>query len=144
MARPRDARGDELEVAMTTIAFYRKVLSETGLADRDVAKRGVTAVLHALRDRLTPEEAHQLAAQLPRELRGAWEAGEDPARTPVKMHRPEFYERVRRDARLGSTREARAMTLAVFAALKSQVSPGEADDVLAQLPRDLKALWEDA
>lgn len=144
MVPPLRPQGDELEDAMTTLTFYRKVLNETGLVDRDLAKRGVAAVLRALRDRLTPGEAHQLAAQLPRELRQTWEAGEDPDRTPVRLHRPEFYERVKREARLGSIREARAMTLAVFAALKSQISPGEADDVLAQLPKDLKDLWEDA
>jgi uncharacterized protein (DUF2267 family) len=36
------------------------------------------------------------------------------------------------------------MTLGVFAALKAQLSPGEAEDVMAQLPRDLKDVWEDA
>jgi hypothetical protein len=34
--------------------------------------------------------------------------------------------------------------IGVFAALKEQLSGGEADDVLAQLPRDLKDVWEDA
>jgi uncharacterized protein (DUF2267 family) len=29
----------------------------------------------------------------------------------------------------------------VFAALKEQLSPGEASDIAAQLPRDLKAQW---
>jgi uncharacterized protein (DUF2267 family) len=33
------------------------------------------------------------------------------------------------------------MTLAVFGALKESLSPGEAEDVLAQLPKDLKELW---
>jgi uncharacterized protein (DUF2267 family) len=28
--------------------------------------------------------------------------------------------------------------------LKGQLSPGEADDLLAQLPRGLKDVWEDA
>jgi uncharacterized protein (DUF2267 family) len=32
----------------------------------------------------------------------------------------------------------------VFAALKVQLSPGEAGDILAQLPRDLKEVWEEA
>ena len=40
--------------------------------------------------------------------------------------------------------EARFLTIAVFAALKEQLSSGEADDVLAELPRDLKDVWEDA
>jgi uncharacterized protein (DUF2267 family) len=36
------------------------------------------------------------------------------------------------------------MTLAVFAALKEQLSPGEAEDVYAQLPKNLKELWAEA
>lgn len=36
------------------------------------------------------------------------------------------------------------MTLAVFAAVKEQISPGEARDVMAQLPKGLKALRDEA
>lgn len=129
---------------MTTLAFYRRVVDETGQADREAVKRGTAAVLHALRDRLMPTEAAQAAAQLPRALKEVWAAGDRPGRRPVKMHRKDFYERVRREAGLKNVREARFLTLAVFAALKAQLSGGEADDVLAQLPRDLKDVWEDA
>lgn len=129
---------------MTTLAFYRRVTDETGQADREAVKRGTAAVLHALRDRLMPTEAAQAAAQLPRALKEVWSAGDRPGRRPVKMHRKDFYERVRREAGLKNVREARFLTLAVFAALKAQLSGGEADDVLAQLPRDLKDVWEDA
>jgi uncharacterized protein (DUF2267 family) len=129
---------------MTTLAFYRKVIAETGQTDREAVKRGVAAVLAALRDRLTPDEARQVAAQLPRELKATWLAGEAADRTPVKMHRREMYERVKGDAGLASIREARFLVLAVFAALKEQLSPGEAGDVQAQLPKDLKEIWEDA
>ena len=129
---------------MTTLSFYRRVIDETGQVDRDAVKRGTAAVLHALRDRLMPADAAQAAAQLPRELQEVWSAGEVPERQPIKMHRKEFYERVRQEAGLGSIREARFLTIGVFTALKEQLSPGEADDVLAQLPRDLKDVWEDA
>jgi uncharacterized protein (DUF2267 family) len=129
---------------MTTVEFYRHVMEETGEANRERAKRAAAAVLHALRDRLTPEEADQVAAQLPRELKAVWQEGERPGRRPVKMHRREFYERVRAEGGLASTREARWYILGVFAALKAQLSPGEAEDVLAQLPKDLKDVWEDA
>lgn len=129
---------------MTTLAFYRRVTDETGQADREAVKRGTAAVLHALRDRLMPTEAAQAAAQLPRALKEVWAAGDRPGRRPVKMHRKDFYERVRREAGLKNVREARFLALAVFAALKAQLSGGEADDVLAQLPRDLKDVWEDA
>ncbi|HSE03859.1 MAG TPA: DUF2267 domain-containing protein [Methylomirabilota bacterium] len=129
---------------MTMLSFYRRVIDETGQEDREAVKRGTAAVLHALRDRLMPTEAAQAAAQLPRGLKEVWSAGERPGRKPIKMHRTAFYERVRREAGLKSVREARFLTLGVFAALKEQLSGGEADDVLAQLPRDLKDVWEDA
>lgn len=109
-----------------------------------MAKRTSPAVLHTLRDRLTLEEARQVAAQLPQTIRAAWNAGDVLERRPTRMRRPAFYARVRAAAGLSTTREARALTVAVFAALKAQVSPGEAKDVHAHLPKDLKVLWEEA
>lgn len=129
---------------MTTLSFYRRVSDETGQTDREAVKRGSAAVLQALRDRLMSTEAAQAAAQLPRPLKEAWSAGDRPDRKPVKMHRKAFYARVQREAGLKTVRAARFLTIGVFAALKEQLSGGEADDVLAQLPRDLKDVWEDA
>jgi uncharacterized protein (DUF2267 family) len=60
---------------------------------------------------------------------------------PRKLHRREFLERVRVEAGLASTAQAEQVTDAVFAALKEQLSEGEADDIMAQLPRDLKRQW---
>ncbi len=42
---------------MRTETFYRRVMLETGRADLDDAKRATGTVFHALRDRLTPDEA---------------------------------------------------------------------------------------
>ena len=107
---------------MGAVNFYRHVVEHTGMS-LEAAKRATPAVLQALRDRLTPQEARQRPHSCVE-------------RRPAYLRRPA--------AGLGSTREARALTLAVFAALKVQVSPGEAEDVHAQLPKDLKALWEEA
>jgi uncharacterized protein (DUF2267 family) len=98
-------------------------------------------VLRALRDRLTRDEAEQVAAQLPRPLKEVWTLGDRPGRRPLKTGGDEFFQRVKHEAGLLSGDAARRLTEAVFAALRSQLSPGEADDVLAQLPRDLKTLW---
>jgi uncharacterized protein (DUF2267 family) len=129
---------------MTGAAFYRTVMEASADRHREEAKRATKAVFHALRDRLTPVEAEQLAAQLPRELKEVWRAGERPGRRPLKLHRAAFYARVREEAELATTSQARWMTLAVFGALKAQLSPGEAEDVMAQLPKDLKELWAEA
>lgn len=131
-------------IAMTTESFYRQVLAGAGRPSLEDTRNVTGAVFHALRDRLTPDEADQAAAQLPRPLKLLWWRGEVEGRHPVKMRRQEFYARVRREAGLASEREARIATTAVFAALKAQLSPGEAGDILGQLPKDLKTVWEDA
>lgn len=129
---------------MTTQTFYRAVMDARKGWSLPSAKHATAAVFHALRDRLTPEEADQVMAQLPVDLKTVWEEGEEPGRRPLKMHRDEFLERVRREAGLTSLQEARQSTRAVFAALKKQLSPGETSDVFAQLPKDLKELWAEA
>jgi uncharacterized protein (DUF2267 family) len=130
---------------MRTPSFYRRVANALGEpTSPDLVRRATAAVFHALRDRLTPEEADQVVAQLPSGLKEVWHAGEDPDRRPLKMDRQQFYERVRAEAGVASGREARWLTVAVFAALQQQLSPGEAADVLAQLPQDLKETWTEA
>jgi uncharacterized protein (DUF2267 family) len=120
---------------------YSRVSVEADIDSLDDSRQATAAVLRALRDRLTPEEAAQAAAQLPRELKTLWASGRPALRQPMKLHRREFLERVRVDAGLKSLGQAEMVIDAVFAALKEQLSPGEASDIVAQLPRDLKAQW---
>jgi uncharacterized protein (DUF2267 family) len=106
----------------------------------------VLVVFQELRDRLTPTEASDLAAQLPRELRTLWKEGENPDRTVSGIHSAEFMSRVRQRAVLPDDAEAERAVLAVFGALQKLLgSPtgqeGEAWDVLTQLPKDLKKVW---
>lgn len=129
---------------MKAQSFYRRVMIETERPSLVDARRATSLVLPALRDRLTREEAADAVGQLPREPKALWCGGGRAGRRPEKMHRGEFYERVRREAHLRSSRDARAVTVAVFAALKEQFSPGEADDILAQLPGDLETVWTEA
>jgi uncharacterized protein (DUF2267 family) len=129
---------------VTADVFYKTVMEASGVTNSEQAKRVTAAVFHALRDRITQPESDQLFAQLPWELQTVWVTGERSERKPVKLHRQAFYNRVREKAGLSSAAEARAATLAVFSALKKQISPGEAGDVLAQLPKDLKEVWEEA
>jgi hypothetical protein len=108
---------------MTTLSFYRRVIDETGQANRKATKAGTAAVLHALRDRLMPTEAAQAAAQLPRALKDMWRAGDVADRKPIRMDRREFYERIRREGRLGTIREARLLTIGVSPRSRSSCRP---------------------
>lgn len=121
-------------------AMYSRVSVEVDLDSLAKSRQATGVVLRALRDRLTPEEGRQAVAQLPRELKELWRVDDTPAE-PVKMHRREFVDRVRLEAGLASRRRAEILVDAVFGALKEQISPGEADDIEAQLPADLKGVW---
>ena len=125
--------------------FLRQVAR--GLHCDERRAEGVTfAVFQALRDRLTPKEAADVAAQLPTKLKRFWQEGDRPNRHVEKTHKEEFLGRVRRSAALPDTAEAERAVTAVFSALQMLLgSPtgreGEAWDVFSQLPRDLKMLW---
>ena len=112
-------------------------------ADRQVAYRVLRAYLHALRDRLTVDEAAQLAAQLPLLIRGIFYEDWDPSKTPVHYRGlADFLDRVAADAELsGETSASFAVTVAA-GALVRHVSAGEIADVRAQLPEDLRPVLE--
>lgn len=129
-------------------SFMREV-AERLKCDERRADAITFAVFQELRERITPKEAHDVAAQLPTALRRLWETGERPDRKPERIHRAEFVGRVRQRTVLPDDVEAERAVRAVFAALQSLLgSPtgreGEAWDIYSQLPKDLKVLWLDA
>lgn len=135
---------------MESKKFLQIVQEEAGLRDENEAKQATWVVFDLLHHRITPGEADDVRAQLPKELAEIWEGGEawfnrllarfTPQNT---FNRKEFIDQVNaRKQDLPATGER--ITRSVFYALQSQISPGEADDVAAQLPKDLKALWNEA
>ena len=95
------------------------------------------SVLHALRDRLTVEEAAQLGAQLPMLVRGIYYEGWDPTRTPMKMNREEFLGRVRREFSYDVAGGIEAVVRTVLGTLRRHITKGEWDDIVSAMPKDL-------
>jgi uncharacterized protein (DUF2267 family) len=121
---------------------WLKELRDNGdLADEAEAYSVLRAVLHQLRDRLTPEEAVDLAAQLPLIVRGVYFEGWQPGQTPEKVRtRREFLDGVAAKLRPHRLDPERA-TRDVLAVVAHHCDPGEVADVIAQLPGELKELW---
>lgn len=146
MSVPGHADIVERSVEKTNI-WLRDMAFELGRVDRAQAYRELRAVLHALRDRLTVDEAAQLAAQLPLLIRGIYYEGWDPSRTPQRYHDAhEFLARVRAEARLAGETEASYAVAAAVRVLRAHVSEGELDDAVAVLPEPIRALfaqWRD-
>ncbi|HVN27157.1 MAG TPA: DUF2267 domain-containing protein [Candidatus Binataceae bacterium] len=128
--------------------FFRDVMDRIG-CDLRRAEGLTFAVFQELRDRLTPQEAAHVAAQLPKRLKMLWMSLEDPDRKVHRVSGEQFIWEVRRMAGLADDPEAERAVSAIFAALQRLLgSPtgqeGEAWDVMSQLPKDLKRLWADA
>ena len=120
-------------------------VAERLACDERRAESVTFAVFGELRDRLTPEERHDVSAQLPMALRRLWGVG-DLDRPASRVRRAEFIGRVRQRVVLPDDSEAERAVRAVFAQLQRLLgSPGglegEAWDIYSQLPKDLKTLW---
>jgi uncharacterized protein (DUF2267 family) len=99
-------------------------------------------VLHALRDRLTIEEAVQLGAQLPMLIRGFYYEGWTLTGKPHKeRHKQDFLDHIRDAFRDDLTVSPEHVCRGVFRVLRRHTSKGEIDDVKHCLPTELQKLW---
>lgn len=131
----------ETTIQKTNI-WIKDLMMEEGWEDSHRAFMALKAVLHALRDRLTAEEAAQLAAQLPVLLRGYYFDGWSPAHKPVKINnKEEFLNYVSRELPFDPEFDPERVFKAVFAVLAKRISHGEIRDIKNMLPKEFMDLW---
>jgi uncharacterized protein (DUF2267 family) len=137
-----------LEILDTSVQktniWLKRLMERLETTDRHQAYMALKVTLHALRDRLSIEEAAQLGAQLPLIIRGLFYEGWRPAGKPDRASSWEtfmgpVYLAVCQDGRF----TPEEIVSAVFDVLSRHVSGGEIDDVIGQLPRDIRSLWPD-
>lgn len=110
--------------------------------ERQRAYLALRSVLHALRDRLTVEEALDLGAQLPMLVRGFYYEGWKTTGKPLKeRHREDFLAHIKHDFRNDDRMDAEAIARAVFTVIARHASAGEVEDVKRVLPAELRSLW---
>ncbi len=99
------------------------------------------AVLHALRDRLTVEEAAHSASQMPMLVRGFYYEGWRPALAPNDfITAKELYARVEQSLRSGPAPSGVPVaegTRAVLELLGARVDPGQMEHVRDQMPAEI-------
>jgi len=128
--------------------FFKEIMARVG-CDLRRAEALTFAVFQELRDRLTPQEASHVAAQLSKRLNIMWISLETPNRKVHRVTGEQFIWEVKRLAGLANDAEAERAVSAVFAGLQKLLGnptgqEGEAWDVMSQLPKDLKRLWTNA
>jgi uncharacterized protein (DUF2267 family) len=140
-------------MSMTGLKVFDNTLHKTTLwlddimetlqwQDRHQAYSALRAVLHALRDRLTPEEATHLGAQLPMLIRGFYYEGWHPSDKPLRYrHKEEFLAHVKEQLPKVEVSELEKIISAVFDELSKQMPNGEIKQTRDQLPADIRELW---
>lgn len=136
----------KLDVIDTTVQktyeWLGEIRDELHVEDSQSAYHAMTAVLHTLRDRLTPEEVAGLGAQLPILIRGIYYDAWHPANKPLKIRsREEFLEMV--GQRFGNIAVVQPERLchAVLSVVEKHISRGEVENIQATLPKGIRELW---
>ena len=122
--------------------WINELREELGIEQEERAYLALRAALHALRDRLTVEEAAHLASQLPTMIRGLFYEGWRPGRRQHALRsRESFLEAIEREMPRGRL-AADAVARALFHVLDKHVSQGQIDNVRHSLPHQVAELWQ--
>jgi uncharacterized protein (DUF2267 family) len=125
-----------------THLWLKELMEELWWEDQHRAYLALRATLHALRDRLTVDEATHLGAQLPMLIRGFYYEGWSPAGKPVKeRHKEEFFTHVKEYFTREEDVDAEKIVRAVFKVLSKRITEGEIEDIKHILPPELRELW---
>jgi uncharacterized protein (DUF2267 family) len=125
-----------------THIWLKDLAEELQWEDQHQAYLALRATLHALRDRLTVEEAAHLGAQLPMLVRGFYYEGWSPAGKPVKeRHKEEFCAHVQEYFQKEENIDAENIVRGVFKMLSRRITEGEIEDIKHIMPPELRELW---
>lgn len=125
-----------------TDTWLKDLMERMDWQDRHRAYAALRSSLHALRDRLSVNEAAHLGAQLPMLVRGFYYEGWHPAGTPKSERtKEEFLSHIREAFRRDPDFDAEATVRAVFSLLAQRISEGEIEDITRVLPEEIRGLW---
>lgn len=125
-----------------TNLWLKRLSTDHHLGEKHNCYSALRAVLHALRDRLTPEVAAHLGAQLPILVRGIYYEGWHISECPRNDRQTEeFLAHVAAELPPMFQRDALGVTKAVFDLLWKELDPGEITKIIGALPVPLRILW---
>ncbi|WP_372945490.1 DUF2267 domain-containing protein [Muriicola sp.] len=129
--------------------FLKEYAREMNLGkDTEKAGRIFSAIMHALRDIITPQESLQLVAQMPMFMKAAYVNGWTLKKEKPKVkHMEEFVELVRKHDGVAAVNDfgyeddlAERYIDITFIYLRKYISLGEMEDIRDGLPKNLKSM----
>lgn len=135
-----------LDVFDTTLQetnlWLKDLMKRLQTEDRKLAYRVLSATLHAVRDRIGPQNAVHLGAQLPMLVRGFYYEGWHAAGTPTKeRHKFDFLEYVSAEIFGGLKVDPETAVRAVFEVMCDRLDPNEIEKLIKLFPEELRSLW---
>jgi uncharacterized protein (DUF2267 family) len=124
-----------------TMEWLNEIQEEFKWPDKDRVYDATKAVLLATRDRITVEEAHQFAAQIPMVMKGMFFDRYDPTDKPMLIrNKDKFLEHVRMHFGDRSLDSENAV-LIVVKVLRKKISQGQYEDVVGSMPKEIQKLY---
>jgi uncharacterized protein (DUF2267 family) len=121
--------------------WLKDLMARLGTKDGHAAQGILRATLHALRDRIGPENATHLGAQLPMLLRGLYYEGWRLSKSTKERHTLQFIEHVRSMLPDLDEAQVRLGICAVLDLLAARIDPAEAGKLAAVFPKEMRNLW---
>lgn len=125
-----------------THEWINEMAGRLGWVSKRSALRLLRVTLHAVRDHLQVAEVAHLSAQLPLMIRGIFFDGWTPGSKAIKeRHAYEFVGTISGHFDNDAEFRGREDITCVFDLLNARISAGEVEDVRANLPSEIRALW---
>ncbi|MBD3427106.1 MAG: DUF2267 domain-containing protein [Candidatus Omnitrophica bacterium] len=124
-----------------TKEWLKDLQEELHYEDEQQAYTAMRAVLHALRDRLSVEEAANFAAQLPMLLMGVYYENWKPENKPLKIRdQQEFFDKVAEELPQKEY-DSKRITDGVMKVVRKHVTGGKIEEMKKHFPSDLMGLF---
>lgn len=122
--------------------WLHSVMEHMQTEDPHVGFAALKGTLHAVRDRVGPNHAVGLGAQLPMVIRGLYYEGWRVADAQTKeRHKADFLDHVRGELPKGASIDPERAVRAVFSVMWEKLDPGETAKLINLFPIELRNLW---
>ncbi len=132
--------------------LFVKNLAKTFGHPEEIGRTGIIlrAVLHTLRERITVSESISMIAQLPMFLKAIYVDTWKYREKPVRLNKEAFLKEVERhqdqygEYEFSWDKSTEEIVKIVLKELGAYITKGELEDILAQLPEDVKELFTES
>lgn len=133
--------------------FINKFKAMTGITDDQKAEQATEDVLDLFSHRMMHDESEDAKAQLPQGVKELWEGQNWAGNLIDRLHhqkfsyetQAEFFSKLEEKFKDHDIQaDPKQVTQVIVQLLKEQISEGESQDIMSQLPKEISLLWQNS